>query len=245
MFQPIVELATGATFAFEALARSKAKEFPDPLKLFDAAVEQRNTGRLGRRVRDLATAACTEHALFLNVHPEELSDRWLVQPDDPIFSHGPGVYLEITESVPLSHHDVVRSVLSEVRSKGVGIVVDDLGAGYSNLRYIADLAPDLVKIDRGLVERLERDRRRQLLLSAIVRLCNDLGSDVVAEGIETREELAAVRDTGVRFAQGYFIAKPAAAVQEPEVDFGAAPRTWRKARTEQVRRRTRSDLPRS
>lgn len=243
MFQPIVELATGITFAFEALARSRAKEFDSPIALFDAAVEQRVAGKLGRRVRDLATAVCTEHALFLNVHPEELSDRWLVQPDDPIFSHGPGVYLEVTESVPLSHHSLVKSVISEVRSKGVGLVVDDLGAGYSNLRYIADLAPDLVKVDRGLVEKLDGDKRRQRLLSAIVRLCNDLGSDVVAEGIETREELEAVRNTGVRFAQGYFLGRPKPEVVHPEVEVGSPPSPSRKARSETVRRRTtRSDL---
>ncbi len=244
VFQPIVELSTGVTFAFEALARSRAKEFDSPIALFDAAVDQRVTGRLGRRIRDLATSVCTDHALFLNVHPEELSDRWLVQPDDPIFSHAPGVYLEVTESVPLSHHDVVKSVISEVRSKGVGLVVDDLGAGYSNLRYIADLAPDLVKVDRGLVERLDGDRRRQRLLSAIVRLCNDLGSDVVAEGIETRGELEAVRNAGVRFAQGYLIGRPKEDVRLPDVDVGVPPSTRRKARSEPVRRRSRTDLSR-
>ncbi len=242
VFQPIVEIATGTTFAFEALARSKAKEFPDPLTLFDAAVNQRNAGRLGRRIRDLATSICTDHPLFLNVHPEELSDRWLVQPDDPVFSHDPGVYLEVTESVPLSHQDVVKSILAEVRSKGVGLVVDDLGAGYSNLKYIADLAPELVKIDRGLVEKLEKDKRRQRLIAAIVRLCNDLGSDVVAEGIETKEELDCVRDTGCRFAQGYFIARPAEAVKLPEMQNGAPASAWRKARTEPIRRRSRTDV---
>lgn len=242
VFQPIVEIATGITFAFEALARSQAREFDSPVALFDAAVEQRVAGKLGRRIRDLATAVCTDDALFLNVHPEELSDRWLVQPDDPIFSHGPGVYLEVTESVPLSHHDLVKNVISEVRSKGVGLVVDDLGAGYSNLRYIADLAPDIVKVDRGLVERLDGDKRRRRLLSAIVRLCNDLGSDVVAEGVETRGELDAVRDSGVRFVQGFLIGKPTADCVRPEVHLGEPPVTRRKPRNEPVRRRTRTDL---
>lgn len=242
VFQPIVEISTGITFAFEALARSAAKEFDSPVTLFDAAVEQRLAGKLGRRIRDLATAVCTDHALFPNVHPEELSDRWLVQPDDPIFSHGPGVYLEVTESVPLSHHALVKSIISEVRSKGVGLVVDDLGAGYSNLRYIADLAPDIVKVDRGLVEGLDGDKRRRRLLSAIVRLCNDLGSDVVAEGIETRAELDAVRDTGVRFAQGFLIARPKAEAELPVFEMGSPSSLRKKLRNEPVRRRTRTDL---
>jgi EAL domain-containing protein (putative c-di-GMP-specific phosphodiesterase class I) len=236
VFQPIVNIASGATFAFEALARSRAKDLDTPPTLFEAAVAQRVTGKLGRRIRDLATVGCPDHALFLNVHPAELSDRWLVQPDDPIFTHGPGAYLEITESVPLSHHKIVTSILAEIRSKGVGIVVDDLGAGYSNLRYIADLAPDLVKVDRGLVEGLGTDKRRQRLLAAVVRLCTDLGSEVVAEGIETEDELGAVRDAGVRYAQGYLIGRPGRATV-PE-----APPTSRKRgpRSEGARRRHRS-----
>ncbi len=240
VFQPIIDLTTGMTFAFEALARSSAKEFPDPLRLFDAAVDQRITGKLGRSIRDMATATCGEHALFLNVHPEELSDRWLVQPDDPIFSHGPGVYLEITESVPLSHHTIVKSVIAEVRSKGVALVVDDLGAGYSNLRYIADLAPDLVKVDRGLVESIQGDKRRQRLLAAIVRLCHDLGSEVVAEGIETNEELEVVRESGVRFAQGYLLGRPSPSAIPPELEADASAARRRFPRNEIVRRKSRT-----
>jgi EAL domain-containing protein (putative c-di-GMP-specific phosphodiesterase class I) len=207
VFQPIVDIAHGKVFAYESLARSLA--FGGPVELFDAAVAQRQSGRLGRHLRELAIAGCPTHPLFLNVHPAELSERWLVQPDDPLFLHEPGVFLEITESVPLSHHVLVKSVLSEMRAKGIGIVVDDLGAGYSNLSYIADLHPEFVKVDRGLVTDLHRDRRRQTLLRGMVRLCEDLGARVVAEGIETDDELAAARDAGVGFAQGFHVARPA------------------------------------
>jgi EAL domain-containing protein (putative c-di-GMP-specific phosphodiesterase class I) len=207
VFQPIVDIAHGTVFAYESLARSPT--FGGPVELFEAAVAERQSGRLGRHLRQLATAGCAAHPLFLNVHPAELSEKWLVQPDDPLFLHEPGTFLEITESVPLSHHALVKSVLSEVRDKGVGIVVDDLGAGYSNLAYIADLHPEFVKVDRGLVTDLHRDPRRQKLLRGMVRLCDDLGARVVAEGIETDDELAAARDVGVGFAQGYHVARPA------------------------------------
>lgn len=215
VFQPIVDVKTGAVLAYESLARTT--QYDGPVELFDAAVAQRQSGRLGRHLRGLATSACPAHPLFLNIHPTELSERWLVQPDDPLFFHAPGAFLEITESVPLSHHELVRSVLKELRAKGVGIVVDDLGAGYSNLSYIADLEPQFVKVDRGLVTDLHKDLRRQTLLAGMVRLCSDLGSRVIAEGVETLDELKAVRDAGVDFVQGYYVARPAHPPPPPDI----------------------------
>src|SRR5690606_19804384 len=132
-----------------------------------------------------------------------------VQPDDPIFRHSEDVYLEITETVPLSHFRLCRDMLNEVRGRGVHLVVDDLGAGYSNLKYIADLHPRVVKLDRGLVAGLTRGSRMFKLVSAIVRLCSELDSRVVAEGIETETELEAVIAAGARYGQGYLLARPA------------------------------------
>ncbi|MFO0551832.1 MAG: EAL domain-containing protein [Polyangiaceae bacterium] len=214
VFQPIVSVTSGRIFAYEALARSRAKGLENPMRLFEVAAEEELCGALGRQIRELATEN-VDAPLFLNVHPHELSDRWLVQPDDPIFTHDHDVYLEITESVPLSHFDLVNGVLREVRGKGVGLVVDDLGAGYSNLRYIADLAPEVVKLDRGLVAGLDGDARRGKLVASIVRLCEDLGARVVAEGIETEAELAAVTDAGVHYVQGFLIARPATPPPRP------------------------------
>jgi len=246
VFQPIVDIKTGAVFAYEALARSTAKGMDNPTTLFEVAAEQKLCGRLGRVVREMAVSECQTHPLFLNVHPHELADRWLVQPDDPIFSHEPGVFLEVTESVPLSHYELVRKILSEVRGKGVGLVVDDLGAGYSNLRYIADLAPEVVKLDRCLIERLDEDPRRLKLVTSIVRLCEDLGARVVAEGVETKGELAAVKEAGAHFVQGYLIARPRLPAPEPSPDSGLATPTFRRRiditgpMPQSVRKRSRS-----
>lgn len=238
VFQPIVDPHEGGVFAYEALARCKAKGLVNPMTLFEVASEQKLCGRLGRALRELAVDACN-YPLFLNVHPHELADRWLVQPDDPIFSHEPGVFLEVTESVPLSHHALVTGTLNELRGKGVGIVVDDLGAGYSNLRYIADLEPEIVKLDRGLVEHLDKDKRRGKLVTSIVRLCVDLGARVVAEGIETRDELSAVMDAGVHFVQGYLIARPAAPPPVPANDVGIPSGPPSRHRVEAAPRRRR------
>ncbi|MBA3464899.1 MAG: EAL domain-containing protein [Deltaproteobacteria bacterium] len=208
-YQPVVDLRTRKVFAYEALVRSKAPEFATPPDLFNAAVEHACTGELGRMLREMSLVGCPNFPLFLNIHPAELNERYIVQPDDPIFQHDRDVYLEITEGVPLSHFHLCQTILSEVRDRGVYLVVDDLGAGYSNLKYIADLQPRAVKLDRGLIAGLNTTSRLFKLVSAIVVLCHELGAVVVAEGIETVEELEAVIESGAQYGQGYLLARPA------------------------------------
>jgi EAL domain-containing protein (putative c-di-GMP-specific phosphodiesterase class I) len=209
VFQPIVECATGKIFAHECLARPMHDAFSYPPPLFAAAAAEGVAGQLGRLMRQLAVEGCPDEPLFLNVHPSEFADPWLVRPDDPMFAHEHDVYLEITESVPLTHFDYCSTVLAEVRERGVKLAVDDLGAGYSNLKYIADLHPAIVKLDRELITAVHESKRLMRLVRAIVRLCRDQGADVVGEGIETEDEYTAARDLGVHYAQGWLLAKPA------------------------------------
>jgi EAL domain-containing protein (putative c-di-GMP-specific phosphodiesterase class I) len=209
VYQPIVSLTTMEPFAYEALVRSDSPHWVSPPKLFDEAIKSGYVGALGRAIRELATAHHTELPLFLNVHPNEFDESWLVQPDDPIFTHDQPIYLEVTESVPLTHFAYCHSVLREIRGKGVALAVDDLGAGYSNLKYIADLKPEIVKLDRMLIADLADDRRAQVLVRHIVQLCQELGALVVAEGIEQETEMKVVIDCGAHYGQGYYFARPA------------------------------------
>jgi len=217
VFQPIVCLDTGKLFAYETLVRCEVPGFA-PTTLFERAAAERSTGRLGRMIREIAVPLCGGTPVFFNLHPNELAERWLVRPDDPIFAHDHDIYLEITESVPLSHFDLCVSVLREVCARtGAHLVIDDLGAGYSNLKLIADLEPRVVKLDRALVQDLHRKPRQQKLVSMVVHLCNELGAAVVAEGIETRDELSAVCDSGAQYGQGYLLGRPS---------FPMPPITW-------------------
>jgi EAL domain-containing protein (putative c-di-GMP-specific phosphodiesterase class I) len=185
-------------------------ELKDPVVLFRHAVANKCSGRLGRMIREIALPHCAGSPTFVNIHPNELSERWLVRPDDPIFSHDHDVFLEITESVPFMHFQLCLDVLREVRSRGsIHLVIDDLGAGYSNLGRIADLEPKFVKLDRDLVTDLDRHPRRQQLVTSVVKLCTELGAAVVAEGVETHGEYLAICDTGARYVQGYLFARPA------------------------------------
>lgn len=208
-YQPVVDLHRRTTFGFEALVRSESREFPTALGIVEQAVQRRFMGQLGRALRRMAVNRCNRYPLFLNVHPAEFDEGWLVRPDDAISCHDHDIYLEITESVPLTHFRYCHSVLREIRAKGVKVAVDDLGAGHSNLKYIADLAPEVVKLDRNLIAKLRRESRLQTLVAGIVQLCTRLGAKVVAEGIETREELVAVLETGAHYGQGFFLGRPA------------------------------------
>ena len=161
-------------------------------------------------MREASIIGCPDHSLFINVQPDELLEHFLVQPDDPIFNHRQAVFLELTEAVPLQRLDLCAQMLQEIQARGVHVVVDDLGSGYSNLRYLADLKPRVVKLDRELITGLRPGSRRFTLVRALVGLCNDLGALVVAECIETAEELAAVMDAGCHLGQGYVLARPAA-----------------------------------
>jgi EAL domain-containing protein (putative c-di-GMP-specific phosphodiesterase class I) len=208
VFQPIVSMETGELFAYEALVRCRIPNFTPPV-LFEQAANMQATGRLGRMIREIAVPLCNGTPLFVNLHPNELEEGWIVRPDDPIFSHDDDIYLEVTESAPMTHFELCVSVLREVCGRaGVHLVIDDLGAGYSNLNLIADLEPRVVKLDRRLVQDLHRKPRQQTVVAMVVRLCHDLGATVVAEGIETRDEFLAARDSGAQYGQGYLFARP-------------------------------------
>lgn len=223
VFQPIVRIDDGSVFACEALVRCSRPEFADPTKLFEHAYKAQCVGRLGRMIREIAIPLSAGVPLFVNIHPQELREGWLVRPDDPIYFHDSDVFLEITESVPLTHFDLCLSVLREVRDRGrLHLVVDDLGAGYSNLKRIADLAPSVVKLDRGLIEGIDRSHRQRQLVCSVVRLCADLDAAVVAEGIETHSEFDALRDSGIAFGQGYLFARPSYPI--PKLQWTPVPR---------------------
>ncbi len=209
VFQPIVDLSDGSVFAHEALVRCKHEAFASPIGLFEHAVKEGSCGKLGRTIREGLFEAPPESALFVNLHPHELRDRWLVQPDDPICFHDDPVYLEVTESATLDYFDLCVSVLKEVCARtGAYLVVDDLGAGYSNLARVLDLEPKVIKLDRALITGLDQSPRKQVLVKHLVGLCDGLGAKVVGEGVETYEELEALRDCGAHFGQGYFLARP-------------------------------------
>ncbi len=210
VFQPIVRLDTGRSFGEEALVRPRLEPFPTPDTLFEAAVRQQACGWIGRAIREITLESARDVTLFINIHPHELHARWLSRPDDPIGTHTQDIYLEITEVAALEHLDISIRVLTELRRRlGIKIAVDDLGSGFADLRRVLTLKPDVVKFDRCLASGIDRDPNKLSAMREMRKICEDLGALVVAEGIETAGELAAVIECGVPLGQGYLLARPA------------------------------------
>lgn len=213
-FQPIVRSNAPGPFGYEALLRSREPKLPSPPAVIDAAEKLGRLDDLGRRVRALASAAFAgapdDAKLFVNLHPRDLLDNALFDPEAPLTSIAPRVVLELTERANIEEVKDVSARLSVLRFHGFRIAVDDLGAGYAGLTSFATVEPEFVKLDMSLVRNLHTSPVRKRLVASMLDACRDLGSSVVAEGIESKEELHTLRDMGCELFQGYLLARPSA-----------------------------------
>jgi EAL domain-containing protein (putative c-di-GMP-specific phosphodiesterase class I) len=118
--------------------------------------------------------------------------------------------IELTEHIDFGQYPGLQGALVRLRKSGVRLAVDDAGSGYSSLTHILKLAPELIKLDRELVCGIDIDPVRRALVTALVLFAADTGAEILAEGIETSDELDVVRRLGVRYSQGYYLGRPAA-----------------------------------
>lgn len=119
------------------------------------------------------------------------------------------IIFEFTENEYITNLDHVRDIVRHYQARGFLTALDDFGAGYAGLNLLAEIRTDLIKLDMALVRGIDQDRRRQAIVRALMRMCEELATQVIAEGIETREEYLALRDLGVELFQGYYFARPA------------------------------------
>jgi EAL domain-containing protein (putative c-di-GMP-specific phosphodiesterase class I) len=117
--------------------------------------------------------------------------------------------VEITEHEAIEDYEVLAAALEGLRSHGVRVAIDDAGAGFASLRHTLMLRPDIVKVDTSLTRGIDGDRAKRALTSSLVSFGEEMGIAIVAEGIETGEELDALVDLGVPFGQGFYLAEPA------------------------------------
>lgn len=210
-FQPIVDVSVGRVFAYEALLRTDEESLRRPDHFIAAAEKLGKIHLLGRTVRDAVARAAVEAPdgvnIFVNVHGLELTDEDLFAPGSPLAGMAGRVVLEITERTGLDPAAGPASV-AMLRKLGYRIAVDDLGAGYAALGALATLEPDVVKLDMSLIRDIHKHPTKRRVVGAIANLCWELGSRVVAEGIETADERSALTDAGINLLQGYLFAKP-------------------------------------
>ena len=221
LYQPVVDLRTGTMAGAEALVRWSHPEHGllDPTRFIPVAEESGLIVPIGRWVLE---EAVRQHARWGKDRPDfvlgvNLSARQLRQPDlvdvvrDTVTRHGLDprrLSLELTESVLMEDVEPHRLALAALRAFGVEVAIDDFGTGYSSLTYLRRYPVDVVKIDQSFVAGLGRDQSASAIVESVVDLAHALGMRVVAEGVETDEQLERLRRLGCDLAQGFLFAPP-------------------------------------
>ncbi|MHB8295450.1 MAG: putative bifunctional diguanylate cyclase/phosphodiesterase [Acidimicrobiales bacterium] len=220
-YQPLVDLGSGRARGFEALIRWQhpTRGLLAPVEFLGVAEESGlivpiGTWVLGEACREAVRMADRREGpveMSVNVSPRQLGEPGFVDlVTDTLSSSGldPALLvLEVTEEVFLADPGA-EQVLESLRAVGVGLALDDFGTGYSSMSYLRRFRFSTVKIDRCFVEDLEREGG-SALLAGMARLAHDLGLSVVAEGIESKRQLSAVRELGCDVGQGYLLGRPA------------------------------------
>jgi len=214
-FQPIVELPTGRVCGHEALGRGRSPRLPEsPAELFRTAAAAGVEVELSRLFRskliEFVAGRSDFPSLFVNTHPAELTQAGLVDSLAEQFRKAPQVEftVEIHEAAIVNVAQVV-ALKASLRERGIRLAYDDFGAGQARLIELGEAPPDLLKFDIRFIRGIhEAPPSRRRLLRSLVEIVQDLGSEPVAEGVESAEEAAACSDIGFTRAQGYYFGRP-------------------------------------
>jgi EAL domain-containing protein (putative c-di-GMP-specific phosphodiesterase class I) len=230
-YQPIVTLQDGRLAGFEALMRWRRKDgsLVPPMEFIPLAEETGLILELGRWAMDRAIrdqvlfAQCIDGLhpglppafMSVNVSGMQLSDLSEIDLLADIIERSgvdPSVIkLEMTETLLVEDPDRAAEALKKVKELGVSIAIDDFGTGYSSLSYLHQFPLDTLKIDRAFVSNMTKSENCRRIVNSITQLAGALQMDIVAEGIEEKEQMDALRDLGCAAGQGYYFAKPASA----------------------------------
>jgi EAL domain-containing protein (putative c-di-GMP-specific phosphodiesterase class I) len=206
--QPIVDLTTGSRVGAEALSRFPAEWDMAP----DVVFEQAHSVGLGHRLELLALERAAEHLdrvdgyIAMNVSPATL----LTPECGELLGRLPlrRVLLELSEHDQVGDYATLNAALAPFRASGLRLAIDDVGAGFSSLRHIVVTSPDVIKIDRSIITGLNSDPVLTKLVQSLVEFGHGCRVRVVAEGVETAGEAAALRTLSVDFGQGWHFGRP-------------------------------------
>ena len=219
VFQPIVELKSGAILGFEALSRGPAGTAEQsPVNLFEAADAARLTFELDRHCRRRAMRTARNlpapFRLFINVVPASMYDpdfqgTSLIQLLEGLGLSPDRIVLEVSEGYAIKNYTLFVEALQNFTQMGFKIAVDDIGAGYSGLEKIAHLNPRYLKFDIQLVRDIDKLHVKREMARALKAFAEKMESRIIAEGIEREGEQQALIDLGIDYGQGYLLARPA------------------------------------
>ncbi len=214
-FQPIVDFDSRSVWSYEALVRGLNNE---PASSILGRLTDENRYRFDQscRVKTVQLAAKLEMTCNLNinffpnaVYRPELCIRTTLE---AARVHGfpiERIIFEITEGEEVTDHAHLIGIIEEYRRLGFRTAIDDFGAGYAGLNLLAEYQADYIKLDLKLIRDIDKRPAKQAIVEGIVQVCKKLSVTVLAEGVETREELAYLRTLGISLFQGYYFAKPA------------------------------------
>lgn len=210
VYQPIIDLATGAEVGVEGLSRFPGAQGGTPDAVFSDAAHaglcEDLELRCAARMLEVLPRLPSSMYVGINLSPATLASPKL----DALLPReiARRVVLEITEVSEVDDYGALTSRLSALRSRGARLAVDDAGAGFASLRHILRLGPDHIKLDISLTRGIDSSRAHQTLASAMLMFARETAAELVAEGIETEAELATLRDLGVSYGQGYLLGRP-------------------------------------
>ena len=214
-YQPIVDVGDQTVFAHEALVRGPNGEGAFSVL---SQVNEQNRYRFDQACRVKAIKGASRLGLqeYVSINflpnaiykPEVCIRTTLAAAETHNFPVS-RIIFEVTEGERIDDGPWFAQILREYKRCGFKTAIDDFGAGYAGMKLLSDFQPDIIKIDMDLIRNVDTNRPRQAIVRSLVRLCEDLGIQVVAEGIETAGERDFLRDAGIRLMQGYLFAKPA------------------------------------
>jgi EAL domain-containing protein (putative c-di-GMP-specific phosphodiesterase class I) len=224
-FQPQYTVDGGRVVAFEALLRwnRRGAGWVSPAEFIPLLEDNGRIVAVGEWVLDRAceqlarwrAVGWSDLRMAVNLSARQIAHRGLVDCVRGCLERhavpARCIELEITERVVMGDTERAKTTLAQLRALGVRLAIDDFGTGYSSLAYLSRFAVDCLKIDRSFIDDVDKDRERALITSAIVTLGHHLGLDVVAEGVETSEQLAFLTAARCDLVQGYLLGRPAAA----------------------------------
>ncbi|HEX4419107.1 MAG TPA: EAL domain-containing protein [Kofleriaceae bacterium] len=218
VYQPIVDLGSGDIFAYEALTRGpKATALESPATLFAIADEVDLTVELDRACfrGALRSAQTLEpvHRLFVNLLPMSFYDSAFIEVEVGNLLSSAGltpanIVFEITERLAIENFASFKRALAAYTAMGFGVAIDDVGTRHSNLETVMSLRPHFIKISDVLVRGIARSTVKREMLRSLRHIADTIDAVMIAEGIEQLEDVVALRDLGLRYGQGYYMARP-------------------------------------
>ncbi len=224
-YQPIISLTTGAIVGFETLVRwnHPHKGFMSPEKFIPIAEQTNLILPLGMWIlqeacqqirvwQDRLAGQHTDFTVSVNISGKEFEQEDFIQQLDQTIADTDidikHLRLEITETLLINNTEIADHVFSQLKARKIQLMIDDFGTGYSSLSYLDRFPVDTLKIDNSFVSRLNEQNQASTIVKATIDLAHNLGFKVVAEGVETQQQVNQLKDWGCEFAQGYFYAKP-------------------------------------